>query len=45
MHVNELKAKTPQQLLKMAEELGIENPISVECSTAAFCGFARHFDG
>jgi transcription termination factor Rho len=25
MHVNELKAKTPSQLLKMAEEMGLEN--------------------
>ena len=26
MHVNELKAKSPQQLLKMTEDMGIENP-------------------
>ena len=24
MHINELKAKSPQQLLKMAEDMGIE---------------------
>ena len=26
MHVNELKSQSPQQLLKMAEDMGIENP-------------------
>ncbi len=36
MHVNELKAKTPQQLLKMAEELGIENPSQLNVQQLRF---------
>ncbi len=36
MHVNELKAKTPQQLLKMAEEMGIENPSQLNVQQLRF---------
>ena len=36
MHVNELKAKSPQQLLKMAEELGIENPSQLNVQQLRF---------
>lgn len=34
--MNELKAKTPQQLLKMAEELGIENPSQLNVQQLRF---------
>ncbi len=36
MHVNELKAKTPQQLLKMAEDMGIENPSQLNVQQLRF---------
>ena len=36
MHVNELKAKSPQQLLKMAEDLGIENPSQLNVQQLRF---------
>ncbi|MFA7188357.1 MAG: transcription termination factor Rho [Alphaproteobacteria bacterium] len=36
MHVNELKAKSPQQLLKMAEEMGIENPSQLNVQQLRF---------
>ncbi len=36
MHINELKAKTPQQLLKMAEDMGIENPSQLNVQQLRF---------
>lgn len=36
MHVNELKAKSPQQLLKMAEDMGIENPAQLNVQQLRF---------
>ena len=36
MHINELKAKTPQQLLKMAEDMGIENPAQLNVQQLRF---------
>jgi len=36
MHVNELKAKSPQQLLKMAEDMGIENPSQLNVQQLRF---------
>ncbi len=36
MHVNELKAKTPQQMLKMAEDMGIENPAQLDVKQLRF---------
>ena len=36
MHVNELKAKSPQQLLKMAEGMGIENPSQLNVQQLRF---------
>lgn len=43
MHVNEIKAKSPQQLLKMAEDMGIENPSQLNVQQLRFAvmrGFA-----
>ena len=36
MHINELKAKSPQQLLKMAEDMGIENPAQLNVQQLRF---------
>lgn len=36
MHINELKAKSPQQLLKMAEYMGIENPAQLNVQQLRF---------
>lgn len=36
MHINELKAKSPQQLLKMAEDMGIENPSQLNVQQLRF---------
>ncbi len=36
MHVNELKTKSPQQLLKMAEDMGIENPAQLNVQQLRF---------
>ena len=36
MHINELKAKSPQQLLKIAEDLGIENPSQLNVQQLRF---------
>ena len=36
MHVNELKTKSPQQLLKMAEDMGIENPSQLNVQQLRF---------
>ncbi|MCL2018111.1 MAG: transcription termination factor Rho [Alphaproteobacteria bacterium] len=36
MHVNELKSKSPQQLLKMAESMGIENPSQLNVQQLRF---------
>lgn len=36
MHVNELKSKSPQQLLKMAEDLGLENPSQLNVQQLRF---------
>ncbi len=36
MHINELKAKSPQQLLKMAEDMGIENPSQMNVQQLRF---------
>ena len=36
MHINELKAKAPQQLLKMAEDMGIENPAQLNVQQLRF---------
>ena len=36
MHVNELKSKSPQQLLKMAEDLGIEQPSQLNVQQLRF---------
>lgn len=36
MHINELKAKTPKQLLKMAEDMGIENPAQLNVQQLRF---------
>ena len=36
MHVNELKAKSPQQLLKMAEDMEIENPAQLNVQQLRF---------
>ncbi len=36
MNINELKAKTPQQLLKMAEDMGIENPSQLNVQQLRF---------
>ncbi len=36
MHINELKAKTPQQMLKMAEDMGIENPSQLNVQQLRF---------
>ena len=43
MHINEIKAKSPQQLLKMAEDMGIENPSQLNVQQLRFAvmrGFA-----
>ena len=36
MNINELKAKSPQQLLKMAEDMGIENPSQLNVQQLRF---------
>ncbi len=36
MHVNELKAKSPKELLKMAEDMGIENPSQLNVQQLRF---------
>ncbi len=36
MNINELKSKTPQQLLKMAEDMGIENPSQLNVQQLRF---------
>jgi len=36
MHVNELKSKSPSQLLKMAEDMGIENPSQLNVQQLRF---------
>ena len=36
MHVNELKSKSPQQLLKMAEDMGMENPSQLNVQQLRF---------
>ena len=36
MHINELKAKSPQQFLKMAEDMGIENPAQLNVQQLRF---------
>ena len=36
MHVNELKSKSPQQMLKMAEDMGIENPSQLNVQQLRF---------
>ena len=36
MHINEIKAKSPQQLLKMAEDMGIENPSQLNVQQLRF---------
>lgn len=36
MHINELKAKSPKQLLKMAEDMGIENPAQLNVQQLRF---------
>ena len=36
MHINELKAKSPKQLLKMAEDMGIENPSQLNVQQLRF---------
>ena len=43
MHINEIKAKSPQQLLKMAEDMGIEEASQLNVQQLRFavmCGFA-----
>lgn len=42
MHINELKAKTPQQLLKMAEDMGIENPSQMNVQQLRFAVMRVH---
>lgn len=42
MHINELKAKTPQQLLKMAEDMGIENPSQLNVQQLRFAVMRVH---
>ena len=42
MHINELKAKSPQQLLKLAEDMGIENPSQLNVQQLRF-GVMRAF--
>ncbi len=42
MNINELKAKTPQQLLKMAEDLGIENPSQLNVQQLRFAVMRVH---
>ena len=36
MHIHEIKAKSPQQLLKMAEDMGIENPSQLNVQQLRF---------
>ena len=36
MHINELKSKSPSQLLKMAEDMGIENPSQLNVQQLRF---------
>ena len=36
MNINELKSKTPQQLLKVAEDMGIENPSQLNVQQLRF---------
>ncbi len=42
MHINELKAKSPQQLLKMAEDMGIENPSQLNVQQLRFAVMRVH---
>ncbi len=42
MHVNELKAKSPQQLLKIAEDMGIENPSQLNVQQLRFAVLRAH---
>ena len=42
MHVNELKTKSPQQLLKMAEDMGIENPSQLNVQQLRFAVMRVH---
>ncbi len=42
MHINELKAKSPKQLLKMAEDMGIENPSQLNVQQLRFAVMRAH---
>ena len=42
MHVNELKAKSPKQLLKIAEDMGIENPSQLNVQQLRFAVLRAH---
>ena len=42
MHINELKAKSPKQLLKMAEDMGIENPAQLNVQQLRFAVMRAH---
>ncbi|MDR1207313.1 MAG: transcription termination factor Rho [Rickettsiales bacterium] len=42
MHVNELKSKSPQQLLKMAEDIGMENPSQLNVQQLRFAVMRIH---
>jgi transcription termination factor Rho len=42
MHVNELKSKSPQQLLKMAEDMGMENPAQLNVQQLRFAVMRIH---
>lgn len=42
MHVNELKAKSPKQLLKIAEDMGIENPAQLNVQQLRFAVLRAH---
>ncbi|MDR1360786.1 MAG: transcription termination factor Rho [Rickettsiales bacterium] len=42
MHINELKTKSPQQLLKLAEDMGIENPSQLNVQQLRFAVLRIH---